>query len=84
MAQHKSAEKRARISARRATRNKVWKSKMRAAIKRVRSTTEKEKAVVELRKTVKLLDQLAAKGIIHKNMAANNKSSLTQLVNKLK
>ena len=57
---------------------------MRSAIKKVRSTTEKEKAVSELRKTVKLLDQLAAKGIIHKNMAANNKSSLTQFVNKLK
>jgi small subunit ribosomal protein S20 len=57
---------------------------MRTAIKRVRSTTEKEKAAVELRKTVKLLDQLAAKGIIHKNNAANNKSSLTKFVNKMK
>jgi small subunit ribosomal protein S20 len=84
MAQHKSAEKRARISKRRAARNTVLKSKMRTAIKRVRSTSEKEKAVVELRKTSKLLDQLAAKGIIHKNRAANNKSSLTKFVNKLK
>ena len=57
---------------------------MRTAIKRIRSTTEKDKAVVELRKTVKLLDRLAAKGIIHKNKAANNKSSLTRFVNKLK
>jgi small subunit ribosomal protein S20 len=80
MAQHKSAEKRARISKRRAARNTVLKSKMRTAIKRVRSTSEKEKAVVELRKTSKLLDQLAAKGIIHKNRAANNKSSLTKFV----
>jgi small subunit ribosomal protein S20 len=57
---------------------------MRSAIKRVRSTKEKEKAVLELRKTVKLLDQLAAKGIIHRNKAANSKSSLTKFVNKLK
>jgi len=84
MAQHKSAEKRARISKRRSVRNTVWKSKMRAAIKRVRSIIEKEKALVELRKTAKLLDQLAAKGIIHKNKAANNKSSLTRFVNTLK
>jgi small subunit ribosomal protein S20 len=84
MAQHKSAEKRARISKRRAARNTVLKSKMRTAIKRVRSTSEKEKAVVELRKTSKRHDQLAAKGIIHKNRAANNKSSLTKFVNKLK
>ena len=84
MAQHKSAEKRARSSKRRAARNAQWKTKMRNAIKTVRSATDKEKAVVELKKTVKLLDQLAAKGIIHKNKAANNKSSLTRLVNKLK
>jgi small subunit ribosomal protein S20 len=57
---------------------------MRSAIKRVRTSTEKEKALVELRKTTKLLDQLAAKGVIHKNKAANNKSSLTRFVNKLK
>jgi small subunit ribosomal protein S20 len=57
---------------------------MRTAIKRVRSITDREKAAAELQKTVKLLDQLAAKGIIHKNNAANNKSRLTQLVNKLK
>lgn len=57
---------------------------MRTAIKRVRSITEKDKALVELRKTAKLLDQLAAKGIIHKNKAANNKSNLTRFVNTLK
>ena len=84
MAQHKSAEKRARISKRRASRNQAWKSQMRTAIKRVRTSTEKEKALGELRKTVKLLDRLAAKGIIHKNKAANNKSSLTKFVSKLK
>jgi small subunit ribosomal protein S20 len=84
MAQHKSAEKRARISKRRATRNKEWKSKMRSAIKRVRSATAKDGALVELHKTTKLLDRLAAKGIIHKNMAANNKSNLTRFVNRLK
>jgi small subunit ribosomal protein S20 len=57
---------------------------MRLAIKRIRTATEKEKALTELRKTVKLLDQLAAKGVIHKNKAANNKSALTKLVSKLK
>lgn len=57
---------------------------MRSAIKRVRSLKEKEKALVELRKTTKLLDQLAAKGVIHRNNAANNKSRLTLFVNKLK
>ena len=84
MAQHKSAEKRARASKRRAARNAQWKSRMRSAMKRVRSMKEKEKALVELKKTARLLDQLVAKGVIHKNKAANNKSRLTIYVNKLK
>lgn len=84
MAQHKSAEKRARSSVRRAARNAQWKSRMRNAIKRVRASKEKDKALPELTKTVKLLDQLAAKGVIHKNLAANNKSRLTRWVNTLK
>jgi small subunit ribosomal protein S20 len=84
MAQHKSAEKRARSSKRKEARNVQWRSRMRSAIKRVRSIKDKEKARAELQKTVKLLDQLAAKGIIHKNRAANNKSRLTKLVNTLK
>lgn len=84
MAQHESAEKRARQAKRRAARNAQWKSRMRNAVKRVRATTDKEKAKVELNKTVKLLDQLAAKGVIHKNMAANQKSRLTRFVNSLK
>ncbi len=84
MAQHKSAVKRARAAKRRAAQNAQWKSRMRNAIKRVRATKEKAKALEELKKTVKLLDQLAARGVIHKNKAANNKSKLTRLVNTLK
>jgi len=56
---------------------------MRTAVKRVRSLKEKEKAAAELTKTVKLLDQLAAKGVIHRNKAANAKSRLTRYVNAL-
>jgi small subunit ribosomal protein S20 len=84
MAQHKSAEKRARVSKRRADRNTQWKSRMRSAVKRLRASKEKDKALTELKKTVKLLDQLAAKGIIHRNKAANNKSQLTRFVSRLK
>ncbi|MGB2958934.1 MAG: 30S ribosomal protein S20 [Bacteroidota bacterium] len=84
MAQHKSAEKRARSSKRREEHNKAWKSKMRTAIKRVTSATEKDQATEELRKTKKLFDQLAARGVIHRNKAANSKSKLTRYVNNLK
>jgi len=84
MAQHKSAEKRARISSRRAVRNAQWKSRMRTEIKRIRGNVDKTKAAADLRKTMKLLDQLAARGIIHRNKAANLKSKLTILVSHLK
>jgi small subunit ribosomal protein S20 len=84
MAQHESAEKRTRQAKRQAARNAQLKSRMRNAIKKVRATTEKEMAVAELKKTVKLLDQLAGKGVIHKNTAANQKSRLTRFVNTLK
>jgi len=83
MAQHKSAEKRARQASRRQIRNTVWKSRMRTAIKKVRAAKDRTTAEVELKKTVKLLDQLAAKGVIHRNKAANQKSALTLHVNKL-
>ncbi|HEX9656668.1 MAG TPA: 30S ribosomal protein S20 [Bacteroidota bacterium] len=83
MAQHPSALKRARASKRREVRNTALKTRMKTAVKRVRTATDKEKALVELKKTAKLLDQMAAKGIIHKNKAANNKSVLTKLVNKM-
>ena len=84
MAQHKSAEKRARVTKRRTLRNTQSESKLRTAVKRVRTAKDKEHALPELLKTVKLLDHLAAKGVIHKNKAANNKSRLTKFVNGLK
>lgn len=56
---------------------------MRTEIKRIRSTRDKTKAAADLKKTVKLLDQLASKGIIHRNKAANLKSKLTALVSNL-
>jgi small subunit ribosomal protein S20 len=83
MAQHRSAEKRARQAVRRQVRNTVWKSRMRTAIKKVRAAKDRATAEAELKRTVKMLDQLAAKGVIHRNKAANQKSALTLLVNKL-
>ncbi len=57
---------------------------MKTLIKRVRAAKEKEKAAEALKIAVKTLDQLAAKGVIHKNKAANQKSKLTKLVNAIK
>ncbi len=84
MAQHLSAERQARRALTNRVRNRAYMSKMKSAIRRIRESKEKEKAAVELKKVVKLLDQLAAKGMIHRNNAANKKSSLAKFVASLK
>ncbi|MBM4161717.1 MAG: 30S ribosomal protein S20 [Ignavibacteria bacterium] len=84
MAQHKSAEKRARQSVRRHARNKAYLSRLKTLMKKVRSSKDRENAATALKVAVKTLDQLAAKGVIHKNTAANQKSRLTKFVNAIK
>jgi len=84
MAQHKSAEKRTRQNAKRHIRNKAVLSRMKTLIKNVRSAKEKDKATAALKIAVKALDKLGSKGVIHKNKAANQKSSLTKYVSTLK
>jgi small subunit ribosomal protein S20 len=84
MAQHKSAEKRSRQNVGRHARNKAAISRMKTVIKKVRLAKEKEKAAAALKIAVKTLDQLAAKGVIHKNNASNQKSALTKFVNAMK
>ena len=80
MPQHKSAEKRVRQSARRRAHNRYYKVMMRNALKAVKSATSKDALVEEIRKATRVLDRLAAKGLIHKNYAANRKSQLARLV----
>jgi len=84
MAQHRSAEKRARQSIWRHARNKAYVTRLKTLVRKVRLAKEKEKAAAVLKVAVKTLDQLAAKGVIHKNKAANQKSRLTKFVNAIK
>ena len=84
MAQHLSAERQARKAVKHRAVNRAYMSKMKTAIRRVREEKEKDKAATELKRVVKLLDQLAAKGIIHSNNAANKKSRLTKYVSSMK
>jgi len=83
MANHKSALKRIRANAAKRLRNRYQAKTTRNAIKKLRATTDAEEAKVLLPKVVSMLDRLAKKNVIHKNKAANNKSKLTKLVNKL-
>ncbi len=80
---HKSAQKRARQTVKKTDRNKKYKALLKGSEKRVLAKKDKAEAETELKKTVALLDRAAAKGIIHKNKAANKKSKLTIKVNKL-
>ncbi|MDI6804172.1 MAG: 30S ribosomal protein S20 [Bacteroidota bacterium] len=84
MIRHASAQKQARQAEKRRLQNKANLSKMKTAIKSVQDEQDKTKAAEVLKKTSKLLDQLAAKNVIHKNKAANQKSALTKAVNKMK
>ena len=78
MANHKSSLKRIRQEKVRPLHNKYYAKTMRNAVRKLRATTDKE-AALKLYPTVqKMLDKLAKTNIIHKNKAANLKSSLTK------
>ena len=83
MANHKSSLKRIRQTVIRTARNKYYHKTTRNAIKALRGTTDKKEASEALPKVVAMLDKLVKRNIIHKNKAANLKSSLTKLVNGL-
>ncbi|MDD2419889.1 MAG: 30S ribosomal protein S20 [Bacteroidia bacterium] len=83
MANHASAEKRARQSAKRRIHNKYYARTTRNAIKALRNTTDKNAALAMLPKVSSMLDKLAKINIIHKNKAANLKSGINAHVNKL-
>ena len=83
MANHKSAIKRIRQTAARPLHNRYYAKTMRNAVRKLRATTEKAEAAEMLPKVQKMLDKLAKNNTIHKNKAANIKSSLMLHVNKL-
>jgi len=84
MANHKSAIKRIRQAETKRLHNKYHARTTRNAIKLLRETTEKSAAEEMLPKVSSMLDKLAKRNVIHKNKAANLKSSLTLHVNALK
>ena len=83
MANHKSALKRIRQAEAKKMHNRYYAKTMRNAVKNFRSLTEKEAAAEQLPKVFSIIDRVAKKNIIHKNKAANLKSSLAAHANKL-
>ncbi|PID92391.1 MAG: 30S ribosomal protein S20 [Bacteroidetes bacterium] len=83
MAHHLSAKKRIRQSEDRRLRNKYYARTTRNAVKKLRSTSEKEAAAEQYPQVAAMLDKLAKNNVIHKNKAANLKSKLQKHVNSL-
>ncbi|GAB2957954.1 30S ribosomal protein S20 [Hymenobacter coalescens] len=83
MANHKSALKRIRSNEAKRVLNRYQAKSTRTAVKKLRATTDASEAQELLKKVSSMLDRLAKKNIIHKNKAANNKSSLSKYVNTL-
>ena len=84
MANIKSQKKRNLTNARRHEKNKAVRSELKTRIKNAdRAAVEGAEDTEEsVRRAVKALDTAAAKGIIHKNQAANRKSKLMKRVAK--
>jgi small subunit ribosomal protein S20 len=83
---NKSAEKRMRQDEKRRLSNKMAKSTIRSAAKKVAVAAEgKDKAAADaaLLAMVKEIDTAARKGIVKKNTAARKKSRMQRLVNSL-
>jgi small subunit ribosomal protein S20 len=83
MANHKSAIKRIRQSKARRLDNRYYAKTARNAVKKLRTTKEKEAAEEMYPKVTSLLDRLAKKNVIHKNKASNLKSKLAIYMKKL-
>jgi small subunit ribosomal protein S20 len=84
MPNHKSAEKRVRQSERRRNVNRHNRTKLRTAVKKLRSAldgTDKSQATGLLPMTVSEIDKAVQKGVLHRNAAARHKSRLTARVN---
>ncbi|SDG93363.1 30S ribosomal protein S20 [Psychroflexus sediminis] len=80
MANHKSALKRIRSNEAKRLRNRYQHKTTRNAIRRLKSTENKEEALKSLPEVISMVDKLAKKNIIHDNKAANLKSQLTKYV----
>ncbi|MFZ5553024.1 MAG: 30S ribosomal protein S20 [Bacteroidota bacterium] len=83
MANHKSAIKRIRSNDAKRELNKLQHKTARNAVKKLRTTSDKKEAAKLLNEVFTMIDKLAKKNIIHKNKAANLKSSLHHHVQSL-
>ena len=84
MANIKSQIKRNRQNEARRVRNKSVRSALRTHVKRFEEAVDsgdRDAAAAEYREDTQALDKAAAKGVIHKNKAANKKARLARRLN---
>ncbi len=87
MAHSLSAKKRIRQNAKRRAQNRGRKAQIKTSIREfsdVLATGDAVKTAEALKVSVKKIDQIAAKGAIHKNTASRRKSLLQRRLNALK
>ncbi|MBC8176435.1 MAG: 30S ribosomal protein S20 [Desulfobacteraceae bacterium] len=86
MANHKSALKRARQSEVKRINNKGYKTRVKKAVKEVRtaiSDNSVDQAKKSFVKTVSIVQKAASKGVIHKKQASRKISRLATQINQL-
>ena len=82
----KSAKKRVLVNEAKAAQNKAVKSAIKTNLKKFEAAVvegNRSEAEGAYKVAVKAVDKAAAKGLLHKNNAANKKSSMTIKLNKL-
>ncbi|MCC6349028.1 MAG: 30S ribosomal protein S20 [Candidatus Eisenbacteria bacterium] len=83
MPHHKSAIKRVGTNEKSRQRNIAATSRLRSALKAVRSATTKSAGETALRSTASVLDRTAAKGVIKREAASRQKARLAKFVARL-
>ena len=83
MANHKATKKDTRQVAKRREKNRYQGKTTRNAMRDLRATTDATEAKENLPAVLSKIVKLAKKGVIHKNKAANLKSSLSKAIGKL-
>ena len=79
----KSAKKRVKVIAAKTELNKAQRSQLRSTLKKAELAEGGENCAEVVRHAIKTVDQAAAKGIIHKNVASRKKSALVCKLNKI-
>ncbi len=84
MANHKSALKRIRQTAKRRERNRYYAKTMRNSVRDFRALTDVAEADAKINEVISQVDKLAKRNVIHDKKADNLKSSLMKHLNALK